>query len=123
MTLGAREWDVTHRAVVIGLVDADLDGDGPDAQVARHLAEGADLVALEPGVEVASTPAAVDLHGSELAALGDLVLPAPAASEDRETVLATQSLAITRGARVVVTRDVRGTRRVADVLAAILART
>jgi hypothetical protein len=119
VALGARQWDVTHRAVVIGLVD----GDDPEAEAARHLADGADLLGLAPGVEVVTALAVVDPNGPELTALGDLVLPAPARSEDRETVLARQSLAITRGARVVLTRDVRGTRRVADVLAAILART
>ncbi len=119
VALGDRQWDVTHRAVVIGVVD----GDDPEAQAARHLADGADLLAMEPGVQVVAALPRVDAGGPELEALGGLLVPAPALHEDRETVLATQSLAITRGARVVLTRDVRGTRRVADVLAAILART
>jgi hypothetical protein len=119
VALGDRQWDVTHRALVLGLVE------GPEAvtQAARHVAEGTDLLALAPGVEVAAEVPVVAVDGAELAALGDLVVPAPAGGESRERVLAIQSLAITRGARVVLTRDVRGTRRVADVLAAILART
>ncbi len=119
VALGDRQWDVTHRALVLGLVD----GPDPGDQAARHVADGADLLALAPGVAIQAAVPMVDLGGPELAALGDLVVPATDEGDDRERVLAVQSLAITRGARVVITRDVRGTRRVADVLAAILART
>jgi hypothetical protein len=119
VALGDRQWDVTHRALVLGVVD------GPDAigQAVRHVAEGTDLLALAGDLDISATVPVVRLDGPELAELGDLVVPAPDEGADRERVLAVQSLAITRGARVVLTRDVRGTRRVADVLAAILART
>jgi hypothetical protein len=119
VALGDRQWDVTHRALVLGVVD----GPEPLAQAARHLAEGADLLAVDGDLDIDATVPVVVLDGPELAGLGDLVVPAPDEGADRERVLAVQSLAITRGARVVLTRDVRGTRRVADVLAAILART
>ena len=87
------------------------------------MSEGPDLLALGPGIDVDVEVPVVVLGGPALAALGDLVVPALDEEVDREQALAVQSLAITRGARIVVTRDVRGTRRVADVLAAILART
>jgi hypothetical protein len=119
VALGDRQWDVTHRALVLGLVE------GPEAaaQAATHVAEGADLLALGPGIDINADVPVVVLGAPELVALGDLVMTALDEEVDREQVLAAQSLAITRGARIVVTRDVRGTRRVADVLAAILART
>jgi hypothetical protein len=88
------------RVTVIAVVD-DLE---------QAIADGADLVAV-------ADPSAVDVPAVALADVD------PPPEGDRATVLATHALAITRGARVVVTRDVRGTRRVADVLAAILART
>jgi hypothetical protein len=91
--LGARRFDVTHRAVVVA---AD---------------EAADVVLGR------------DVEEADLVALGDLYVPAPGPDVDPDTALARQALAITRGARVVGTRDVRRTRRVADVLAAILSRT
>lgn len=105
---------MTDRALVVGVLD------GPDAELAgRMVAEGADVL-LGPPEVVAD---AVRVTVEQLEALGDLFLAAPDPDADRATQLATQALGITRGARVVATRDVHGTRRVADVLAAILART
>jgi hypothetical protein len=115
VALGDREWDVTHRALVVGVV-------GPDDPADRHRAEGADLLAAGPAASIEADLPAVALDGPELAALGDLLVPLATPGVDRETALATVALAVTRGARVVLTRDVRGTRRVVDVLAAILAR-
>ncbi len=106
---------MTHRALVVGVV-------GPDDPAQRHRAEGADLLAAgDPSTVPADLPV-VALDGPELTTLGELVVPLPAAGVDREAALATVALAVTRGARVVLTRDVHGTRRVVDVLAAILAR-
>ena len=115
VALGAGRWDVTHRAVVVGLVE-----DPEDA--GRHLADGADALATV-GVELDVDLPVVALDGPELEAVGELVVPAPARDADRDEVLATQALAVVQGKRVVLTRDVRGTRRVVDVLAAILSRT
>ena len=100
VTLGPHQFEVGDRALVVAVVD----------DVARAVADGADVVAVaDPSSVEADVP---------VVALTD-VDPPP--EGEREEVLARQALAITRGARVVVTRDVRGTRRVADVLAAILA--
>jgi hypothetical protein len=101
VTLGPHRFDVEHRALVVAVVD--------DLQAA--IAEGADVLAV-------ADPSSVEV-GIPTVALSDVEAPVDG---DRDEVLARQALAITGGARVVVTRDVRGSRRVADVLAAILAR-
>jgi hypothetical protein len=114
LALGRHQVEVSDRALVVGVVD------GADVDLARRMvADGADAL-LGPVEAVDDVPlvTAVDLE-----ALGATYLAAPEPDADRASQLATQALAITRGARVVATRDVRGTRRVADVLAAILART
>jgi dihydropteroate synthase len=100
VTLGPHRFEVGDRALVVAAVD----------DVEQAVADGADVVAV-------ADPSTVDVD-VPVVALAD-VDPPP--EGEREAVLARQALAITRGARVVVTTDVRGTRRVADVLAAILA--
>jgi hypothetical protein len=100
VTVGPHRFEVGDRALVVAVVE----------DVGQAVADGADVVAV-------ADPSTVDVD-VPVVALAD-VEPPPAG--DREEVLARQALAITRGERVVVTRDVRGTRRVADVLAAILA--
>ena len=100
VTLGPHRLEVGDRALVVAAVD----------DVEQAVADGADVVAV---AEVSGVHVSVPV-----VALDDVD---PPAEGEREEVLARQALAITRGARVVVTRDVRGTRRVADVLAAILA--
>ena len=100
VTLGPHRFEVAHRALVVAVVD----------DVEQAVADGADVVAVDdPSTVQAGVP---------VVALADVDPPPTGA---REEVLARHALAITRGARVVVTDDVRGTRRVADVLAAILA--
>jgi hypothetical protein len=100
--LGPHRFEVGDRALVVAAVD----------DVEQAVADGADVVAV---TDPASVDADLDVP---VVALADVE---PPAEGGREEVLARQALAITRGTRVIVTRDVRGTRRVADVLAAILA--
>jgi hypothetical protein len=112
VALGPHQVEVGHRALVVGVVDDD------PAALARAVAQGADALVGPPGQD--DVPRVSD---ADLALLGGLFTPVPPAGTDPAAALATQALAITRGARVVATRDVRGTRRVAHVLAAILSRT
>jgi hypothetical protein len=100
VTLGPHRFELADRALVVAVVD----------DVRQAVEDGADVVAV-------TDPSTVDV-GVPAVALVDVE---PPDDGEREEVLARQALAVTRGARVVVTRDVRGTRRVVDVLAAILA--
>ena len=101
VTLGPHQFEVGHRALVVAVAD----------DVEQAMADGADVVAVPD-------PSTVAVDGP-VVALAEVDAPP---TGEREEVLARQALAVTRGARVVVTRDVRGTRRVVDVLAAILAK-
>ncbi len=103
----------------------------------RAEAEGIDAerIVVDAGLDLGKTPdqSLVLLHASDrLAALGyPLLLSASNkpflgrllgldVADRREASLAAAALGITRGCRVVRAHDVRGTRRVCDVIAAIL---
>ncbi len=134
LTLGSRTFDLTTRALVLGVGSPDdvvdlVDEGGLD----RALAAGAALVRLQQ-----PTPALLE----RCAAAGvAVVLPSGAAGEaaavglppDRVVVesllldvsaepcpTAATAAGVLRGARIVRTADVRGARRVCDVLAAVL---
>ena len=150
LTIGSTSYDLTTRALVIGvggrsegadLIELDEGGTGPapvpvyatatdDGDVGRALSAGAGLVRLtEP------TAGALALCAAAGAAV---VVPADAAADtglppDRvvadslfvDVTTAEWPAAVTaagyiHGARIVRTTDVRGVRRVCDVLAAVL---
>jgi dihydropteroate synthase len=94
------------------MVDAGLDLGKTPAQSAELLTRSADLVAL-------GFP--VFLSASNKRFLGELV--GTDVQDRREASLAAHALGIARGCRILRAHDVRGSRRVADVMAAILART
>lgn len=159
LTLGPRSYDLTERALVMGV--------GGDAGMLVE--QGADLVELDDTLAPASVPACVaatDDAGVGLAlsagacllrlpaptvaslvlcaAAGAAVIVPPAAAgpaaaagltSDRVVLdpllldvttsdcpLAATAVGVIRGARIVRTADVRGARRICDVLAAVMGR-
>ena len=110
--------DRAARAVAAGIpaervmVDAGLDLGKTPRQSALLLKRSDDLVAL-------GFP--VFLSASNKRFLGELV--GTEVHDRREASLAAHALGIAKGCRILRAHDVRGSRRVADVMAAILART
>ena len=102
VTLGSRTYDVTTRALVIAAAGA--------------AADGADLVEVAGPQPLYVTP--VDEAGGEPALIVPDRLFADVTGADCPT--AATAVAVIRGARLVRTADVRGARRVCDVLAAVL---
>ena len=102
LTLGSRTYDVTTRALVIA--------------AAGTAAEGADLL------EVAGPQPLYVVAANEAGGQPALIVPdtlfVDVAGADCPT--AATAVAVIRGARLVRTTDVRGARRVCDVLAAVL---
>ena len=94
------------------MVAAGLDLGKTPAQSALLLKHSDDLVAL-------GFP--VFLSASNKRFLGELV--GTEVHDRREASLAAHALCIARGGRILRAHDVRGSRRVADVMAAILSRT
>jgi len=106
VVIGSTTFDVSIRALVVGLVDA-----GPGAQDrARSLVvAGADLLEV-------TDPAAAE---AVRAVVGVPVVVPDAVDGVVAEDAAALAVAIARGARVVRTHEVRAARRVADVLAAV----
>jgi hypothetical protein len=102
LTLGSRTYDVTTRSLVIAAA-----GTAPD---------GADLVEVAGPDPLYVAPA--DEAGGEPTLIVRDTLFVDVAGADCPT--AAVAVAVIRGARVVRTADVRGARRVCDVLAAVL---
>lgn len=151
ITIGSTSYDLTTRALVIGVGDAaegadlvELDiGAGPapvsapgyatasdDGAVGRALSAGAGLVRLTQ-----PTTGALALCAAAGAAVvvpadraGDTGLPSDRVVADTLLVdvtaaacpVAATAAGVIRGARIVRTTDVRGARRVCDVLAAVM---
>ena len=131
LTLGARSYDLTTRAMEVRDADAPVAED--DAALDRALAAGAGIVRLtnpsadalaqcaEAGVAVIVPAAAIETA----AAAG---LPADRVVPDTLLVDVTgdscpapvTAVAVIRGARIVRASDVRAARRVCDVLAAVM---
>ncbi len=131
LTLGSRTYDLTTRAVVVD--DSVYATAEDDASLDRALGAGAILVRMSTptvamlercaaaGVAVVVPAEAVDMAGA--AGLPpDKVVPEALwlDASGRECPVAVTAVGVIRGARVVRTTDVRGARRVCDVLAAVL---
>jgi hypothetical protein len=137
LVLGSRQYDLTTRALVLGLSGAPEDGPMfavacDEAAVERALADGADLVRL-------THPSAGSLKRCAAAGAA-VVVPADACSDATAAGLAAERIVpdtllvevgagagalaatvagVIGGARIVRTADVRAARRVCDVLAAV----
>jgi hypothetical protein len=139
LVLGSRQYDLTTRALVLGLSGAPEDGPmfavaSDEAAVERALADGADLVRL-------THPSAGSLKRCAAAGAA-VVVPADACSDATAAGLAAERIVpdtllvevgagagagalaatvagVIGGARIVRTADVRAARRVCDVLAAV----
>ena len=133
LTLGSQSYDLTSRALVVGARDPVLGSAGDEAALDRALAAGAALVHLpaptgaalrrcaEAGVVVIVPPAAVaDAVAAGLAL--DRVLPEALLLDvtTSDCPMAATAVGVIRGARIVRTADVKGARRICDVLAAVL---
>ena len=115
LTLGARTYDLTTRALVVD--DSVCAVAEDDASLRRALTAGAILVRMP-------TPT-VDALERCAAAAGlppDRVVPDPLWLDvtGRDCPVAATAVGVIRGARVVRATDVRGAQRVCDVLAAVL---
>ena len=126
LTLGPRTYDLSTRALVVGA--------GDDADVAE-LSEvpGPGLVRLSDPTpdlleQCAAAGAAVIVPAGSLEAARAAGLPSDRIVPDtmlldvtaRECPVAATAVGVIRGARIVRTADVRGARRICDVLAAVL---
>lgn len=154
LTLGSRDYDLTSRALVLGVdgVPEDLVREGADllevagygrpvcavasgdATVERALEEGAVLVRLTAPTRTALEACAA--AGAAVIVPADVDQPAAAAAglppdrivPDRLLLDVTRSacpvaataVGVIDGARIVRTTDVRGARRICDVLAAVM---
>lgn len=107
-----------------GVVDAALGALGALAGAAVSAGVAPGRVVLDAGLDACPPGAGPDLlrASDRLAALGHalLVTADAAVFAGREAALAAAALGVARGARLVRTRDVAGTRRVCDVVAAVL---
>ncbi len=106
--VGSTTFDVSSRAVVIGVLDPGLAADALVATAQEMVVAGADAIEVSGPNE--SLAAAVDIP---VIAPGDV---GTASADDAVAVAVT----VVRGARLVRTRDVRTARRVVDVLAAVI---
>ena len=120
MALGDRHFDVSHRAVIVGLVD-DLEtldgvlGHRPEALATTSSLAGAVCDRVDVPVGVVNPPHPQLVFGDEAV---DVAGPFPGDAPRRMAQVAD---AIIAGERVIVSTDVRSDRRVAEVLARILA--
>jgi hypothetical protein len=107
LVVGSTTFDVTSRALVIGVLDGDATGDG-----ARQLvAAGADILEVPDQTRRDAVRAAAGVP-----VVGPGEVPGATTADEAAAV----AVAIARGARVVRARDVSAARRVADVLAAVI---
>ncbi|MDQ4068778.1 MAG: hypothetical protein M3203_04790, partial [Actinomycetota bacterium] len=133
MTIGARTYDLATRALVVSDDLFTFAAAGDEAALERALAGGADLVRLaEPTpamlARCASAGVSVMVPPSALATAQAAGLPSDRIVPDTllldvtgsECPIAATAVGVVRGARIVRTDDVRGARRICDVLAAVL---
>lgn len=110
VVVGPSTYDVSSRALVIGVIDPALEGTA-QCDAARTMARsGADAIEVGDQEDVAPVGDAVDVP---------VVTPGTVDSVTAEDAAAV-AVAIVGGARVVRTHDVHAARRVADVLAAVI---
>jgi hypothetical protein len=114
--LGDRRFDITTRAIIVGIVAAHDDA-AAEVAAQRLVVEGADaLEAPTRGTLARRVDVPVLVSGE----LPPSTMTAPAGVSLGE-LIGTLTAAIVGGARIIRTADVRPARRVADVVAAILA--
>jgi len=106
VVVGSSTYDVTTRALVVGLLDGPASAD----HARRLVAAGADVLEVVDSAQLDAVRAAVDIPVVGPGEVTGVV------ADDAGSV----AVAIARGARVVSTRDVHAARRVADVLAAVI---
>jgi len=109
VVVGSSVFDVSSRALVIGVIDPGLDGEELAAAARVMVRAGADAIEIGDPARAASLPAELDVP-----VIGPGEVPG-AIADDAAAV----AVALVRGARVVRTVDVRAARRVVDVLAAV----
>ena len=110
VVVGSASFDVSSRALVIGVLDPALAGDDLVAAAHRMVIAGADAIEVDGAGAVECVRAAVDVPVAAPGAVGSAI------TDDA----ATMAVAIVGGARLVRTKDIRTARRVADVLAAVI---
>jgi hypothetical protein len=108
VVVGSTTFDVSSRALVIGVLDPALPPEDAVATAQQMVLAGADAIETGGAAEPVRTGVAVPVVSP-----GDVKC---ALADDAAAV----AVAIARGARLVRTRDVRTARRVADVLAAVI---
>ena len=120
LTLGAHSYDLTTRALVVGVSDV---SEVPGPGLVRLREPTADALA-----RCAAARAVVIVPAEWMDAAGAAGLPPDRIVPDSllldvtgsDCPVAATAVGVIRGARIVRTEDVRGARRVCDVLAAVM---
>ena len=120
LTLGSRTYDLATRALVVGVAEL---SEEPGPGLVRLPAPTREQLAQcqEAGAAVIVPPECVD--AARAAGLADDRIVPDSLLLDVTGVdcaMAATAVGVIRGARIVVTGDVRGARRICDVLAAVM---
>ncbi len=120
LTLGSRTYDLTTRAVVVGVSElSEVPGPGlvrlrspTAATLAQCAAAGAAVIVPPETVDAARAAGLTEDRIVPDALLVDVT--------GADCPMAATAVSVIRGARIVCTADVRGARRICDVLAAVM---